>query len=105
MNQLTRWLKNGLPLLIVFALAYWLGVTHPARSIVYAANQTDPQFQLTTVGQSSSLLVYHPDTKIIYVYQGATTGNSAVQCSFKFQLGKPGGIIERIPCPAASALP
>jgi hypothetical protein len=105
MNHLTRWLKAALPMLALIALAYWLGVTHPARSTVYAANQTDPQFQLTTVNQSSSLLVYQPDTKTIYVYQGATTGNSAVQCSFKFQLGRPGGVIERVPCPVASALP
>jgi hypothetical protein len=102
MNQLTRWLKDGLPLLTILALAYWLGVTRPSRSTVYAANQLDPQFQLTTVNQTSSLLVYQPDTKTIYVYQGATTGNSAVQCSFKFQLDRPGGVIQRVPCPVAS---
>jgi hypothetical protein len=98
-------LKEVLPVLAILALAYWLGVTRPAKSTVYAANQDDPQFQLTTVNQSSSLLVYQPDTKTIYVYQGATTGSSAVQCSFKFQLGKPGGVIQRVPCPVASLLP
>jgi len=105
MNQLTRWLKEILPILMILALAYWLGVTRPVRSTVYAANQDDPQFQLTTVNQASSLLVYQPDTKTIYVYQGATTGSSSVQCSFKFQLGKPGAVIQRVPCPVASLLP
>jgi hypothetical protein len=105
MNQLTRWLKDVLPMLAVVALAYWLGTARPAKSTVYAANQTDLQFQLSTVSQSSSLLVYQPDTQTIYVYQGATTGNSLVQCSFKFQLNKPGGAIQRVPCPVPSFLP
>jgi hypothetical protein len=34
----------------------------------------------------------------VYVYQGATTGNAALQCSFMFQLDKPGNVIRRIPC-------
>jgi len=105
MTDVARWLRNGLAAVGVLTLFYCLGVTRPARSTVYAANQVDPQFQLATVSQSSSLLVYQPDTKTIYVYQGATTGNSAVQCSFKFQLGKPGGVIERVPCPVPSLMP
>jgi hypothetical protein len=58
----------------------------------------DVEFQLTAINPTSSLLVYQPGTKTVYVYQGATTGNAALQCSFMFQLDKPGNVIRRIPC-------
>jgi hypothetical protein len=57
------------------------------------------QFQLDGINPSSSLLVYQPETRTIYVYQGATTGNSNVQCSYKFQMTRPGEVIRRVPCP------
>lgn len=105
MNQFSRWLRDVFPMLAIVALAYWLGTTRPAKSTVYAAIQGDPQFQMAVVGPASSLLVYQPESQTIYVYQGATTGNSAVQCSFKFQMGKPGGVIQRVACPIQSVFP
>ena len=41
------------------------------------------QFQLAGVSEASSLLVYQPETRTVYVYQGATTGSSNVQCSLQ----------------------
>jgi len=109
MTGVVRWLRNGLAAVCALTLSYWLGANRPLKPTVYAASssasQDEPQFQLTSVNQTSSLLVYQPDTKTIYVYQGATTGNSSVQCSYKFQLGKPGGAIQRVPCPVQSLLP
>jgi len=100
-----RWIRNGLAAGFALALFYWLGANRPIQSAVFAASEGDPQFQLTSLNQTSSLLVYQPDSKTIYVYQGATTGSSTLQCSFKFQLGKPGGVIQRTACPAPSLLP
>jgi hypothetical protein len=69
------------------------------------ASSGDVEFQLTGVNETSSLLVYQPSNKTVYVYRGATTGNSMVQCSFKYLLGAPGAAIQRVSCPVGSALP
>jgi hypothetical protein len=91
------WVRNGLALLGVLALGFWLG---PARTVKAANNGYggDMQFQLAGVNDRSSLLLYDPGSKTVYVYQGATTGNSNLQCSFMFQLERPGSAIRRVNC-------
>jgi hypothetical protein len=98
-------MRNGLMLAGVLALGYWLGAGGTAKASSYNADAADVQFQLVGINEHSSLLVYQPESKTVYVYQGATTGNSYLQCTYKFQLGKPGGAIQRLPCPVPSLLP
>jgi hypothetical protein len=105
MEKLSHWLRNGLAVVGVLALGFWFGASSPVKASSSAASAGDVQFQLAGVSEKSSLLVYQPATKTVYVYQGATTGNSNLQCSFKFQLGAPGGPIQRVPCPVPSLLP
>ncbi|MGA3346914.1 MAG: hypothetical protein ABSC76_18820 [Terracidiphilus sp.] len=105
MERLSLWVKNGLALLGVLALGCWLGAVGTVKASSNGATPGDVQFQLAGVNETSSLLVYHPETKTVYVYQGATTGNSNLQCSFKFQLGAPGGAIRRTNCEVQSLLP
>jgi hypothetical protein len=102
-TEMKEWVRNLLALAGVLALGFWLGSSKPVK----AANSSgsDVEFQLTGVNESSSLLVYQPGTKTVYVYRGATAGNSVVQCSFKYLLGAPGAAIQRVNCPAGSALP
>jgi hypothetical protein len=93
MEQAKEWLRNLLALVVVFALGYWL-----AGARVVHASGDDVQFELQGVSENSSLLVYQPSTKTVYVYRGAMVGNSALQCNFMFQLTKPGGVIHRENC-------
>ena len=86
-------LRNLLALAGVFALGYWLA---GARAV--HASSDDVQFELQGVNENSSLLVYQPSTKTVYVYRGAMAGNSALQCNFMFQMTKPGGVIHRENC-------
>ena len=98
MGKVWEWTRNGLALVGVLALGFWLG---SGRTVNASSNQSsggDVEFQLTGINETSSLLVYQPGTKTVYVYQGATTGNAMLQCSFIFQLDKPGNVIRRIPC-------
>ncbi len=98
MGKVWEWTRNGLALVGVLALGFWLG---SGRTVNASSNQSsggDVEFQLTGINETSSLLVYQPGTKTVYVYQGATTGNAMLQCSFMFQLDKPGNVIRRIPC-------
>jgi len=105
MNATVSWLKSIFALAAVLALGLWLGAAHTAK----ASSDDDGagvQFQLTSgINPESSLLVYQPGTKTVYVYQGATTGNNALQCSFMYQLTRPGEVIHRIPCRVPSLTP
>ncbi len=103
MERVSLWVRNSLAVVGLLALGYWLG----ASVTVKASNSpsSDLEFQLTGINETSSLLVYQPGTKTVYVYRGATTGNSYLQCSFMFQLGKPGSPIQRVPCEVGSLVP
>jgi hypothetical protein len=93
MERVKGFTRNLLALAGVFALGYWIA---GARAV--HASSDDVQFELQGVNESSSLLVYQPATKTVYVYRGAMAGNSALQCNFMFQMTKPGGVIHRENC-------
>jgi hypothetical protein len=97
MERAMVWARNGLALVGVFALGYWLADARLVR-----ASSDDVEFQLQGVNESSSLLVYEPSARTVYVYRGALAGNSSLQCNFKFTLSKPGGAVRRENCPVQS---
>ena len=101
MQKAVEYLRNGLAIIGLLALGYGLGST----SQVKAANSSGDgvSFQMDGVSDNSALLVYHPESKSLYVYRGATVGNSVVQCAFKFQIGEPGAALRRTNCPIGSA--
>jgi len=105
MGKVWEWTKNGLALAGVLALGFWLGSGRTVNASSYQSGGGDVEFQLTGISPTSSLLVYQPGTKTVYVYQAATTGNAALQCSFMFQLEKPGNVIRRIPCAVQQLIP
>lgn len=105
MQKLSQWIRNGLALAGALALGWWFGAAGTVKASGYDQRAGDVQFQLTGVNESSSLLIYQPWNKTVYVYQGATTGNSNLQCGFKFELGAPGGAIQRTNCAAHTLLP
>lgn len=98
------WARNGLAAAGVLALGFWLGSSGTVKAASYGSGG-DVQFQLAGVNERSSLLVYQPGSKTVYVYQGATTGNSSLQCSFMFQLDRPGSVIRRVPCAVSGLIP
>lgn len=104
MARVWLWMRNGLALATVLALGFWLGNGRTVKASSYDSNG-DVEFQLTGVNETSSLLVYQPRNKTIYVYRGATLGNSELQCSFMFQLSRPGDVIRRVPCAVANLNP
>jgi hypothetical protein len=94
LGKLGGWSRNLLALAGLVSLGYWFGSSRPVT-----AASSDIAFQLVDVKETSSLLVYQPSSKTVYVYRGATVGSSALQCSYKYVLGEPGGAIERVSCP------
>lgn len=104
MERTFVWLRNGLALTGILALGFWLGAGRPVNASSYSSGQ-GVQFQLTGLEHGSSLLIYHPETKSVYVYQGAMVGNAALQCTYKFQMDEPGGVIRRVPCGVQKLIP
>ena len=98
MEKAWGWAKKGFALIGVLALGFWLGSARSVRASSEESGGMGVQFQLAGVNETSSLLVYQPETKTVYVYQGATQGNSNLQCSFMFRMTRPGEVIRRVPC-------
>jgi hypothetical protein len=101
MAKVWRWTRNGLAVfglvLGLLAIGSWFG---SGRTVKAASSDAGMgvQFQLAGINEASSLLVYQPETRTVYVYQGATLGSSSVQCTYKFQMTRPGEVIHRVPC-------
>jgi hypothetical protein len=100
MRQVEELMRNALAVVGLLALGYWLGSSRPVAA---SSTTGSMEFQLSGVDQNSSLLVYQPEAKAVYVYRGATLGNETVNCSYKFLLGEPGGPVKRVNCPVGSA--
>jgi hypothetical protein len=112
MSKVWIWTRNGLAMAGVLALGLWLGSNHVVNASSRLAgasgdlsNGMGVQFQLAGVNEASSLLVYQPETRTVYVYQGATTGNANVQCSYKFSMTRPGEVIHRDQCAVPQLIP
>jgi len=93
LEQIKKQAAHILAFAAVFALGYWLASAKAVR-----ASDDNLEFQLQGVNETSSLLVYEPSARTVYVYRGAMVGNSSLQCNFKFELSKPGGVIRRENC-------
>jgi hypothetical protein len=104
MEKVWGWARNGLALLGVLAIGLWLGSSRTVKASSSDAGM-GVQFQLAGINEASSLLVYQPETRTVYVYQGATQGNSNVQCTYKFEMTRPGEVIRRVACPVQQLNP
>jgi len=94
------WMRNGLAVVGLVALGFWLGAGRTVRASDFGGGGLE--FQLTDVKPSSALLVYQPAHSTVYVYQGATTGNAELHCSFMFELDRHSGTIHRENCAMGS---
>jgi hypothetical protein len=101
MQRALEWMRNGLAIVGLVALGYWMGTGRQVRAA--SSSGDGVEFQMDGVSDNSALMVYHPESKSLYVYRGATVGSSVVQCAFKFQIGDPGAALRRTNCPIGSA--
>jgi len=104
MTNVSNWARNALAIVGLIALSYWLGSGRTVKASTSDAGM-GVQFQMTGLNEASTLFVYQPETRTVYVYQGANVGNANVQCSYKFQMTRPGEVIRRVPCPVPELNP
>ena len=99
-------LANKLILPLATLGAFTLGWFGHQTNIVHAAESGPFLFQVQGSGPATSLSIYDSSDHTIYVYQGATSGSSNVNCSYSFRIPtKAGGPINRTNCPIGSTLP
>lgn len=91
--------REALVALTAVALGWW---AHGDRTVHAAPASTAASYQFTGVGPATSLTIYSPEDHMLYVYQGATTGNSHVNCSFRIHIPRVGDAIDRENCPMGS---
>jgi hypothetical protein len=91
-----RTMKDSLPLMLAIAMGLGIGWwAHGGNA--HAAPITAPsQFQLS--GDGSTLSVYYPGERMLYVYP-AQSGSVNTYCSYSFRIGAEGGAIQRENCP------
>jgi hypothetical protein len=98
------YLREGVMIMAALAIGWWAhGVNRP----VAAESAVPPNlvYQFSNAGPGISLTMYNPGEQMLYVYQGATMGNSHVNCSYRFHIKQPGAPIERENCAIGSLLP
>ena len=80
----------------------------PGRA-VQAATAPDAagslSFQFENLGPQSALTLYNPADHTLTVYQGATAGDTHLNCSFQYRITRPGAPIERHNCQPGTLLP
>ena len=87
-------LRDTLLLMTALATGWW---AHGDRVVKAANPSSNIQFQLGLRSQPDALAIYSADDRAIYVYEGATTGNNKMSCSYKFLVGYPGAV-QRMNC-------
>lgn len=95
-------LREALIAALALTLGWWLH-TFPVHAAAQPALDVSYQFQ--NIGPQSALTLYNPADHILTVYQGATTGNSEVGCTFQYRITRPGLPIERRNCQPGALLP
>jgi hypothetical protein len=90
----------------ILAIAcFLLGQWSEGKTVRAAAADENPLFEVRGIDSHNALLLYYPSQRTIYVYQDVMTGNSALQCSYKFRLGDVGGVIRRQQCDVQRLVP
>lgn len=95
MQMQRSWLIALILLMAGFIVGRWSGPV----GVVKADGGDNPQIDVREIGGSSSLVVFYPGTKKLFVYQ-PFAGMPTWPCAYSIQLSTPGGTVNRQPCPA-----
>lgn len=92
MKKNTLWIMLSVAVL-AFGIGQWAG----SYGIVNADSGESPQVDVGQIGADSSLVVYYPSQKKMFVYQ-PFVGQPVWPCAYSIQLSVPGGTVERQAC-------
>jgi hypothetical protein len=98
------YVREGVMIAAALMIGWWArGVDRQVAAA--SAVPSNLVYQFSNAGPGISLTMYNPGEQMLYVYQGATMGNSHVNCSYRFHIQQPGAPIERENCAIGSLLP
>jgi hypothetical protein len=97
--------RTTLLALIAVAVAAFLAGHGSLPGRVKADEGESPSIAVQSVRGDTSLTVYYPSQKKLFVYQTPFVGAPTWNCSYSIQLSTPGGSIERQQCPGAGQQP
>lgn len=101
--RVREWLRDAVLVAAAAAVGWW---AHGAGAPVHAAGGDGGlAFQFMPGGDQSSLSIYNPSDRTLYVYPRVGVGNSHLNCQYMFHLRSPGGSIDRENCRPGEALP
>ena len=99
--QRTGLLRDAVMLAAAAAIGWW---AHGGKRRVEAASEANMVYQFDSLTPGSSLTLYNAEERTLYVYHGATAGNSHLSCSFRYRIPRAGAPIDRENCAAGSLL-
>lgn len=94
-------MRKTRPLLIftgVVLLTFMAGRWSRFDGTVKADSGDNPQVEVREISGASSLVVYYPNLKKMFVYQNPFVGLPTWPCAYSIQLSSPGGSVNRQPC-------
>ncbi len=91
--------REAVVAMLAVALGWW---AHGGRTVQAAPTSSAAAYQFTGINPATSLTIYSPEDRMLYVYQGATTGSSHVNCSFRIHIPRVGDAIDRENCAPGS---
>ena len=97
----TGLVRDAVMMAFAVAVGWW---AHGGEHRVHASSEANMIYQFDSLTPASSLPLYNPDERVLYVYQGATAGNSHLNCSFRYRLSRFGAPIDRENCAPGSLL-
>ncbi len=92
-------IQNTILISILLAIAAFVAGRWSTSSVIVKADSGESAtIQVQPVRGDTSITVYYPELKKMFVYQSPFVGLPTWDCSYSIQLSTPGGSIERKPC-------
>ncbi|MBV8073165.1 MAG: hypothetical protein JO270_24915 [Acidobacteriaceae bacterium] len=93
-------IRSILTVVLAVLLAFLAGRWSGSDAHVRAAGGDPPQIEVRDINGGTSLVIFYPTEKKVYVYQTPFVGLPNWPCAYSFTLGAPGAPINRQPCPS-----
>ncbi len=100
--RVREWLRDAVLVAAAVGVGWWM---HGVGAVHAAGGDGGMAFQFTPGGDQSSLAVYDPEERTLYVYPRVGVGNSHIGCQYMFHLRRMGDSIDREICKPGSVLP
>ncbi len=99
--RLRGWVRDFVLIAFAVCVGWWMRGADRAALAASSSSAGDGNlaFQMIGTGPASTLAMYNPGNRTLYVYTRAGSGDSSVPCTYSFTVSAPGAALERKNCP------